>query len=288
MKRGKGVQQLLCGVLALILLLGLGACASESESGPEPVLAADDPFKDFDQEPSAPPTWRHGSRSDDQALLEAIRAESDLGDIWWLNGEAADQLCGEDVWADGSYHKGVFVFRFQTLEDWEEISALTGQSQEELFCRAWRWPWETWGYMAKTWEFCVTIQPIQGEWPTPDHWIPPENRTYGDDLFGCADGGPESGLIPEGGGADGQSPATPQPTSQYEMPQFAPAEGHEGCEMAVVHATPEGTPRQVRFRWKTEDGFGCWAQVPGWAVDRFFEYFDQWFVKVDTGTEGTQ
>lgn len=275
-------KQIACTLLLALTLL-LGACGSASKPDPEPVLPVDDPYKDFDQEPSAPPTWRHGSSNNVQMVLERVQKESsELGKIWWLNDQAVDEVSGEDMWACCTYRKGAFQFDFTPVKSEEEIIELTGMSLQELERHTDCWPWNPAGYTAQNWEFCMTIQPINGDWPTPDHWIPPKNLTYEEYIKKAFVTAPGGSRTPEEMVEDlGWTPNNPQPTSEYEMPQFSPVKGREGYEMAVVHTKPDGAPLQVRLRWRNEEGFGFWAQIPAHALDIFWEHQDQWFVPVD-------
>ena len=277
-------KQIACTLLLALTLL-LGACGSASKPDPEPVLPVDDPYKDFDQ------TLWHGSFYSG-AVLEHLREESsEMGRIWWLNDQVVDAVSEEMMWTRCAYVKGVFQFEFYPSMPKEEVSQLTGISIRELFRQTDRWPWEPKGYISQNWEFCVTIQPVNGDWPTPDHWIPPENYTYED--FANQVGGKGSESVPTEDIAladefPPNTPNNPQPTSEYEMPQFSPVKGRRGYEMAVVHTKPDGAPLQVRLRWRNEEDFGFWAQIPAYALDIFWEHQDQWFVPVDlTAGEGS-
>lgn len=282
------MKHVVCLTLALALLLG--ACGAESTTGgkvastPEPVLPVEDPYSDWE----AAPLWIHTAYSGDTGLLNAIREEGGPGTLWWVNDGAIAQAYGGEVFPDGVYLEGVFQFKFSIPKSSEELAALAGYPEDEgrRFTR--EWPWYTWENLARNWEFFVTIQPIQGDaWPTPSLMIPSEEwPTFedwlghvGDDHFG---GNPALDAYHAGELLIDD----PQPVSEYVMPQFAPVEGHEGYEMAVVYALPDGTPMQVRLRWRNEEGFGFWAQLPAHALETFWEYQNQWFVRVDTGEAG--
>ena len=227
-----------------------------------------------------------------QRLLE--EEVKGFGEIWWFNDAPVTAMYTDRVFADGACYDGVCEFEFQDRRSPAEMAALYGVTAEELerTCMD-QWPWKSWENLTYRWKFYVTIQPMAGEWFSPG-WIAPEEGSYEEYLAGRIQasreryGGDEEIDLMEMFRNGELGPKNPQPASEYQYPAFQPVEGHEGLEMALVAETPSGLPLQVRFRWKTEDGFGCWAEVPGWALERFYEHLDEWFVKVDTGTEAAE
>lgn len=214
-----------------------------------------------------------------------------FGVVWWFNDAPVTEMYGQKVFADGVCHNGVCSFMFQDPREPEALAPLYALTGEELQW-SWMdpWPWKNWCSLTREWYFYVTLQPMTGEgiglWATPAGGA---YETYEDDLQDTiskskrfSDEESEYDLM-EMYRAGQYGPKNAQPASQYQPPVFRPVEGLAGVEMAVVARTPSDQPLQVRFQWKTEDGYGCWAVVPGWAVDRFYQYFDQWFIRVDTG-----
>lgn len=230
-----------------------------------------------------------GAYSWHQRLLE--EEVKGFGEIWWFNDGPVAEMYSDRVFADGACYNGVCQFEFQDRRDTADMAALYEVTAEELerTCMD-PWPWSSWQSLAYSWKFYVTIQPMTGDWFSPG-WIAPEEGTYEEYLAQRIQasreryGGDEEIDLMEMFRKGGLGPRNPQPASEYQYPAFQPVEGHEGVEMALTAETPDGLPLQVRFRWKTEDGFGCWAEIPGWAAERFYEHLDEWFVKVDTGKE---
>lgn len=241
---------------AAVLAMGLGACLlvdGEPETGRAGTgqesrvseAAHDEPTPESERpKPNdgagGVPVWStFAEYSWNGALLEDIQGERELGDIWWVNDEPVAELYGEEVFPDGVCLDGVFHFEFNSRQDIAELAELSGFTEEELkespplSC------------MLRNWQFCVTCQPLTGEWFTPSGWMPPENI--------------------------GQA--------NYRYHRWEPVEGHEGYEMDIIY--DDERPLQVWLRWKNEEGFGFWAQLPGYALDMFWEHEDEWFIKVN-------
>lgn len=221
------------------------------------------------------------------ALLEDIQRELDLGEseIWWINDEAVAALCGEDVFADGTCYDGVFRFDFSLQQEDSELAAAAGLTEDELKLWAREWSWPGYGYMVRGWELAVTYKPLpEGQWVTPSWWLPPEGLTgKGENLYGF--GADIAGPFD----ADGKPIPTPEPTpfpedrqavEDFRFPGWEPLEGREGYEISTVHTAADGRPLQVRLRWKNEEGFGFWAQLPAHTLDSFWEHEGEWFIKV--------
>ncbi len=139
--------------------------------------------------------------------------------------------------------------------------------------------------MVRGWEFAATYNPLpEGQWVTPNWWLPPEGLTgKGEDMG--ADGPFPDGPYDENGNPIPTPEPTPFPEDReavedFKFPGWRPVEGHEGYEISTVHATADGRPLQVRLRWKNEEGYGFWAQLPAHALDSFWEHEGEWFVKV--------
>ncbi len=247
-----------------------------------------DEYRPNDGKSGVPLFNAFGAYSGQQALLE--NEISGFGEIWWFNDAPVTAMYTDRVFADGACYDGVCEFGFQDRRSPAEMAALYGVTEEELqwSCMD-QWPWNSWQNLTSGWVFYVTLQPMEGEWFCPSGWVlSTEDETFEDYARRVGGTGDGENKMLEMYLAGELGPKNPQPASQYQYPAFQPVEGHEGLEMALVAETPSGLPLQVRFRWKTEDGFGCWAEVPGWAVERFYEHLGQWFVKVDTGTEAAE
>lgn len=277
---------------AAVLALALGACLpvdGEPERAGAGMAGEGEVSRTASQEPYEPENidgWGDGvssfaAYSWNGGLLEDIQKELDLGDgdIWWINDEAVSELCGEDVFADGACYDGVFRFMFNSRQEDGELAAAAGITEDELSLWAREWDWPSYGYMARGWELAVTYKLLpEGQWVTPSWWLPPEGLTgKGEDMYGYLN---ERALA---------GPSRPEPTplpedrqavEDFQFPAWEPVEGHEGYEMAVVHTAYDGRPMQVRLRWKNEEGFGFWAQLPEHALDSFWEHEGEWFVKV--------
>lgn len=287
---------------AAVLALVLGACLpvdGEPETGGAGMAPGSEVSRTAPEEPEEEPEevegWGEGlssfaAYSWNGNLLEDIQKSQDFGDVWWINDEPVSALYGEEVFADGMCWDGVFRFDFGTSRDVSRLVEESGFTEEELNdCWAREWPWDSWVYMALSWQLAVTYKPLpEGKWVTPSWWLPPEGATgKGEDQ------GPYILGLPYD--ENGNPIPTPEPTpipedrqavEDYQRPEWEPAEGHDGYEMAIVHAAPDGRPLQVRLRWKNEEGFGFWAQLPGYALDSFWEHEGEWFVKVNvSGTE---
>lgn len=253
-------------------------------------------------EPYEPETiegWGDGVNSfaayaGNKGLLENLQFELDLvesgahlagSELWWINDEAVTGLYGEDTIADGVCHEGVFRFTFQSPQEDSELARLAGLSEEELRLWAREWNWLNYGYLVRGWEFAATYKPLpEGQWVTPSWWLPPEGLTgKGEDMG--ADGPFPDGPYDENGNPIPTPEPTPFPEDReavedFKFPGWRPVEGHEGYEISTVHATADGRPLQVRLRWRNEEGFGFWAQLPAHALDSFWEHEGEWFVKV--------
>lgn len=287
-------------LLTAAIALALGACLpvdGEPESAGAGMAGEGEVSRTASEEPESEPYepehiegWGEGmttvaAYSWNGALLEDVQDSRELGEIWWINDDTVSGLYGEEVFADGVCHEGVFCFTFRSRQEDGELAAAAGLAEEELGLWAREWDWPNYGYMVRGWELAVTYKPLpEGQWVTPSWWLPPEGLTgKGEDMYGYLR---ERALA---------GPSLPEPTplpedreavEDFRFPAWEPVEGHEGYEMAVVHTAYDGRPLQVRLRWKNEDGFGFWAQLPAHALDSFWEREGEWFLKVNaTGGE---
>lgn len=292
-------------LLAAVTLLTLPGCLpvdGEPETGGVGMAGEVSRVAERDVEPYEPETiegWGDGVNSfaayaGNKGLLENLQFELDLvesgahlagSELWWINDEAVIGLYGEDTIADGACYEGVFRFTFQSPQEDSELARLAGLSEEELMLWAREWNWMNYGYLVRGWEFAATYKPLpEGQWVTPSWWLPPEGLTgKGEDMG--ADGPFPDGPYDENGNPIPTPEPTPFPEDReavedFKFPGWRPVEGHEGYEIATVHATTDGRPLQVRLRWKNEEGFGFWAQLPAHALDSFWEHEGEWFVKV--------
>ncbi len=291
-------------LLAAVMLLALAGCLpvdGEPETGGAGMAGEVSRVVEQDVEPYVPETiegWGDGlssfpAYSWNGGLLEDIQRSRDFGDIWWINDGTVSALYGEEVFADAVCDDGVFRFNFSSGQDISALAAASGFTEEEL-TGGWtrEWPWDSWEYAARGWELAATYKPLpEGQWVTPSWWLPPEGLTgRGEDmdrywleqLLGPFD---EDGFpIPT-------PDTTPFPEDReavedFKFPGWRPVEEHEGYEISTVHATTDGRPLQVRLRWRNEEGFGFWAQLPAHALDSFWEHEREWFVKVTVPEDG--
>ena len=293
-------------LLAAVIMLTLGACLpvdGEPEGAGAGMAGEGEVSRTASEEPYEPEEiegWGDGMSSFaayswNGALLENIQGELDMepGEIWWINDEPVSELYGEDVFADGACYDGVFRFMFSNRQEDSELAALAGLDEDELHLWAREWSWPNYMYMARSWELAVTYKPLpEGKWVTPSWWLPPEGLTgkgEGLDGSGADIAGPFD--------ADGKPIPTPEPTpfpedrqaaEDFRLPAWEPVEGREGYEISTVHSTADGRPLQVRLRWKNDEGFGFWAQLPAYAVDSFWEHENEWFIKVTVSGEGRE
>ena len=298
-------------LLAAVMLLALAGCLpvdGEPETGGAGMAGEVSRVAEQDVEPYEPETiegWGEGVNSfgayaGNKGLLENLQFELDLvesgahlagSELWWINDEAVTRLYGEDTVADGACYEGVFRFTFQSPQEDSELARLAGLSEEELRLWAREWNWLNYGYLVRGWEFAATYNPLpEGQWVTPNWWLPPEGLTgKGEDMG--ADGPFPDGPYDENGNPIPTPEPTPFPEDReavedFKFPGWRPVEGHEGYEISTVHATADGRPLQVRLRWKNEEGFGFWAQLPAHALDSFWEHEGEWFVKVTVPVGG--
>lgn len=301
---------LLLGALMLTMLSGCLPVDGEPEGIGAGMAPEGEVSRTVEEEPYEPETidgWGEGVNSfgayaGNKGLLENLQSELDLvesgvdlsgSEIWWINDEAVSALYGEDVFADGACYDGVFRFTFSSRQEDSELAAAAGLSEDELNLWAREWSWPDYRYMARGWELAVTYEPLpEGRWVTPSWWLPPEGYTgKGEDRYGYWDERALAGPFD----ADGNPIPTPEPTpfpedreavEDFKFPGWEPLEGHEGYEISTVHSTADGKPLQVRLRWKNEEGYGFWAQLPAHALDTFWEHEGEWFVMVGVNTDG--
>ena len=292
-------------LLAAVMLLTLPGCLpvdGEPETGGAGRAGEVSRVAERDVEPYEPETiegwgdgvssfaayrWNGGLLKSLQFELDLVESGADLAgsELWWINDEAVTGLYGEDTIADGVCHEGVFRFTFQSPQEDSELARLAGLSEEELRLWAREWNWLNYSYLVRGWEFAATYKPLpEGQWVTPSWWLPPEGLTgKGEDMG--ADGPFPDGPYDENGNPISTPEPTPFPEDReavedFKFPGWRPVEGHEGYEISTVHATADGRPLQVRLRWRNEEGYGFWAQLPAHALDSFWEHEGEWFVKV--------
>lgn len=287
---------LLLGALMLAVFSGCLPVDGEPERiGAGMAGGADEPY-----EPETIEGWGEGVNSFgayswNGALLEEVTKELGLGysQLCWIDDQTVTAVFGEDVFADGACYDGVFRFTFSSRQDGSELAAAAGLSEDELRLWAREWSWPDYRYMARGWELAVTYEPLpEGRWVTPSWWLPPQGLTgKGEDRYGYWDERALAGPYDE----DGNPIPTPEPTpfpedrqavEDFRFPGWEPLEGHEGYEISTVHSTADGRPLQVRLRWKNEEGYGFWAQLPAHALESFWEHEGEWFVMVGVNTDG--
>lgn len=294
------------GCVLLALCMGLAACGSDDyRSEPEagtvvkatPEASTEEEVKRTSSEPEESaarsqdpeeveeddPLSSMAAYSSDEALLNDVRRQVECGEahleqLWWVNDSVVAELFGEEVFPDGSYHNGIFLFEFSHRGDIAQLAEESGFSAEKLE-NTWTnaWPWARWDLLCRRWSLYATVQPMKDGWPTPRNWIPPEDRTYEETKNAVARWHEDSETqVPADNG-----PESPQPTSEYVMPEFVPVEDHPGYELAVVEEAEDGRALQVRLRWTNEEGFGFWAELPGYALEIFWEHEGEWFIPVE-------
>ena len=310
MKRGKGVQQLLCGVLALILL-GLAGCGDgmtggeeagsvPSQAGEVPRTSAPEPTPT--QEPSPTPyvydptvstgmdLYDMNDPDEEDRLLRQFREYGwNLPDeIYWLDWDALDQRMGMKV-IGNACSDGVLYFDCTTgwATNSKELGALYGLTEEEMeLGKMSRWPWEDWRFLAIDFALYVTVRP-QEEAPMLKGWLLPDPEKFSEWEFW--EDAVYSGALQEEGRP------TPRPTpvgytrehlEDYQYPAWEPVEGHEGVETAVVETLPNGRILSARVRWQQE-GFWFLAEVPGHLLDSFLENAPALWEKVEMDVPDT-
>ena len=235
-----------------------------------------------------------GAYSWNGALLEEVTKELGPGcsQLCWIDDQTVTAVFGEEVFADGVCHEGIFQFSFYSRQEDSKLATAAGLPEENLDLWSREWSWQRYRNLLQSWELAVTYEPLpEGQWVTPNWWLPPEGLTGKGEDTG-------DGPWPDIAGpfdADGTPLPTPEPTpfpedrqavEDFKFPGWEPAEGHEGYEIAAVHSTPDGRPLQIRLRWKNEEGYGCWVQIPAYALDTFWEHEGEWFVMVGVNTDG--
>nr|WP_290463023.1 hypothetical protein [Acutalibacter muris] len=292
-------------LLMAALLLTLPGCLpvdGEPETGGAGRAGEVSRVAERDVEPYEPETiegWGEGMSSFaayrwNGGLLEEVTKELGPGcsQLCWIDDQTVTAVFGEEVFADGVCHEGIFKFSFYNRQEDSELAAAAGLPEEDLELWSREWSWQRYRNLLQSWELAVTYEPLpEGQWVTPNWWLPPEGLTGKGEDTG-------DGPWPDIAGpfdADGNPLPTPEPTpfpedrqavEDFKFPGWEPAEGHEGYEIAAVHSTPDGRPLQIRLRWKNEEGYGCWVQIPAYALDTFWEHEGEWFVMVGVNTDG--
>lgn len=240
------------------------AASSPEESSEEPASWVYDPVV------SSP------CYSGQEAMLEDFHrfGQNLPEEIFWIDEEAVREAFGADGYLSAMCQDGLLHFdTYYKDMDSADLADRYGVSQEDWENREMKsWPWYPWRRVGTRFNFFVTVRPGE-EPPEPESWKPWELPEPDDTFYELLAPSPTPG------------PADREPLADYQPPEWVPAEGHEGYELAVVASTDAGVPLCVRVRWQRD---GCWllAEIPGHALEAFWEQVDGLFTKVDMSNAG--
>lgn len=301
------MKKLRCFLLALCLILGLGACGPgdfQPEAGgpgstPEESTQIEEESRTAEEEESqsasheapsgseaSPSSW-YGDNYllesslayfDENGLAQDLAVATDLDWVWYANPEALGRLAPGAERADAMCHKGVLEFTFSGREDLGALAEKYGMTPEELEAGTMRsWPWDSWKDLVQEYTLYVSALELE-EPPAMDYyWMPDEwdlRRGEESEPPGL-DWGPFGENAEGGSQAPQKENPTPEPTPEWEPagdyrpPEFRPVEEHPGFELAVTEPGPGDLPLQVRLRWERE-GRWCFAQIPGHSLEAFW------------------
>lgn len=223
--------------------------------------------------------------SGQEAMLEDFQrfGQNLPAEIFWIDEAAVREAFGVDGYLSATCRDGLLHFDTYYQEpDGADLAEQYGVSLEEWESREMKsWPWSPWRLVGTQFNFFAAVRPEE-EPPEPESWKPRElpDKYSGERLLA----GPydeEGNLLP----TPSPKPVDREALADYQPPEWAPVTGHEGYEAAVVASTDAGIPLCVRVRWQRE-GFWFLAEIPGHALDAFWEHEDGLFMKVDMRNAG--